>query len=228
MKRKVAVFDIDGTIFRSSLLVELTEALIKAQVFPVTVRSRYLREYKAWFNRRGSYDCYLGKLIAVFDASIKGVRRNIFLRIAKGVIRAQRERTYRYTRNLIRTLRQRGYYLLAISHSPKYIVHAFAKRLGFNKVYGRMLEVDADGRFTGKTLHEDIIMDKARILSRAVEKERLTLTNSIGVGDSESDIPFLEMTKGAIAFNPNRKLYRHAKRRGWRIVVERKDMVYVL
>jgi len=27
-KRKVAIFDIDGTIFRSSLLVELLEALI--------------------------------------------------------------------------------------------------------------------------------------------------------------------------------------------------------
>jgi len=65
-------------------------------------------------------------------------------------------------------------------------------------------------------------------LKRAVEKEGLTLAHSIGVGDTESDIPFLELVAQPICFNPNMNLYRYAKRMKWKVVVERKDVVYEL
>lgn len=228
MKQRVAAFDIDGTIFRSSLLIELTEALIDEGVFPARLKKEYEREYENWLNRKDSYDRYIAKLIGVFDESIRGVRQDVFMRVAKRVAAFHAGRVYRYTRDLIRDLRARGYYLLAISHSPKYVVDAFATRMGFHKAYGRMLEIDARGRFTGVTMHEDTIMDKARTLLRAVQKEHLTLAHSVGVGDSESDIPFLELVAHPIAFNPNTILFRHAKRKKWRIVVERKDVIYEL
>src|SRR5258708_31586089 len=38
-------------------------------------------------------------------------------------------------------------------------------------------------------------------------------SRSLGVGDTESDVPFLEMVASPICFNPNKRLYRHAKRR---------------
>lgn len=228
MKRSVAVFDIDGTIFRSSLLIELTEVLISLGIFPKATRARYLRSYHDWQNRRGDYETYIRGVIAAFDEAIRGVEEQEFERIAREVATYHGERVYRYTRDLVATLKKKGYYLLAISHSPKYAVETFAKQLGFNKVYGRMLEVDKRGRFTGATMHEELIMDKAAILRRAVEKEELSLKRSYGVGDSESDIPFLETVEHPIAFNPNRNLYLHAKRAGWRIIVERKDVVYDL
>jgi len=42
------------------------------------------------------------------------------------------------------------------------------------------------------------------------------------------NMPMLEIVDNPICFNPNSKLYRHAKRNGWRVVVERKDVVYQL
>ena len=54
------------------------------------------------------------------------------------------------------------------------------------------------------------------------------MQGSIGVGDTESDIPFLEMVAKPVCFNPNQKLYRYAKRMGWKTVVERKDVIYEL
>jgi phosphoserine phosphatase len=69
-------------------------------------------------------------------------------------------------------------------------------------------------------------MNKSAILKRAVEKEKLTLEGSYGVGDTESDVSMLELVETAIAFNPNRLLYRHAKKMGWEVVVERKDVIY--
>jgi len=79
-----------------------------------------------------------------------------------------------------------------------------------------------------KILYEDLIDDKARVLQRAIEKEGLTLSGSVGVGDSEIDIAFLKMVEKPICFNPNSKLYQHAKLAKWKIVVERKDMVYFI
>jgi phosphoserine phosphatase len=38
----------------------------------------------------------------------------------------------------------------------------------------------------------------------------------------------LELVERPIAFNPNKKLCAHAKKKGWEIVVERKDVIYKL
>jgi len=130
--------------------------------------------------------------------------------------------------NMERYLKKKNYYLLAISHSPQKIVKEFAKKLGFDKVYGRIFELDKQRKFTGKMLYSELIFSKAKILKRAVEKEKLTLKGSVGVGDTEGDIPFLKMVDNPICFNPNLKLYRYAKRLGWKIVIERKDVICCL
>jgi phosphoserine phosphatase len=48
------------------------------------------------------------------------------------------------------------------------------------------------------------------------------------MGDTLSDVGFLEMVQTPIAFNPNRSLFEVARRSNWPIVVERKDVVYNL
>ncbi|MEK7608261.1 MAG: HAD-IB family hydrolase [Patescibacteria group bacterium] len=227
-KRKVAIFDIDGTIFRSSLLIEVTEALIDQGIFPDVVRMVYARSHRRWLDRKGSYDDYLREVIRAFEGHIAGIRYQDFLRVARSVIKFHRSRVYRYTRSLVRDLKKRGYFLLAISKSPKGIVDLFARNLGFDKVYGLLYETDGRKRYTGNILSFDLMSDKAKILARAIEKENLTLRDSYGVGDSESDIAFLRLVQNPICFNPNSVLYRHAKRAKWKVVVERKDVVYEL
>jgi phosphoserine phosphatase len=48
------------------------------------------------------------------------------------------------------------------------------------------------------------------------------------VGDTDGDIPLLESVARPICFNPNQRLFTHAKRVGWDVVVERKDVIYKL
>ncbi len=226
--RRVAIFDIDGTIFRSSLLIEVTEELIKEGLFPKTAKNIYAKAYDNWAGRKDSYEKYIYAVVKAFEQHIKGVSYDDFSRIAKKVIDANHNKVYRYTRGLIKDLKKRRYFLLAISHSPRELVYQFCKKLGFHKVYGRVYEVGLDNTFTGATLHEEEINDKAKILKRAVEKEVLTLKDSVGVGDTESDIAFLKWVENPICFNPNKKLYDQAKKEGWKIVVERKDVIYFL
>jgi HAD superfamily hydrolase (TIGR01490 family) len=232
MKKKVAIFDIDGTVFRSSLLIELTDALIQEGIFPAKVRKFYSRAAKKWLERKGSYEEYIGAVVSVFAQNIKNVSWSEFSKVAKKVAAFHKDRVYCYTRDLIKKLKKKNYYLLAISHSPQMVAKEFCRKLGFNKIYGHLWELDKRKKFTGRVLHLDLrfnkAFDKAKILKRAVEKEKLTLKGSVGVGDTESDIPFLKMVQKPICFNPNRKLYQYAKRVGWKIVIERKDVIYYL
>lgn len=226
--KKVAIFDIDGTIFRSSLLIEITEALIQERIFPKNVKKIYVKARDGWLERKSSYEEYIGAVIETFEKNIKDVRRDEFLKVTQSVVAFHQNRVYCYTRDLVKELRKKNYYILAISNSPREIVKEFCQKLGFNKVYGRVYETDAKGKFTGAVLYEDLIRDKAKILKRALGKERLTLKQSVGVGDTESDIQFLKMVERPICFNPNKKLYQYAKHAGWKIVVERKDVIYYL
>lgn len=230
---QVAVFDIDGTIFRSSLLIELVEALIREGIFPVEARKAYSDAYNKWIAREGtpadgfSYYEYIGKMVEAYRTYIKGVRRRDVWRVAEKVLSFHKVRVYRFTRDLIKKLRK-THYLLAISHSPYEIVAPFAKSLHFDKTYAMVYEVDKHVRFTGRVLYENTIVDKAAILRRAIEKNNLTLKNSIGVGDTESDIAFLKFVDRPIVFNPSMKLFKYAKAHTWEIVIERKDVVYRL
>jgi len=226
--KKVAIFDIDGTIFRSSLLIELTDALVQQGIFPAKVSRIYVKACQNWLDKKGPYEDYIGAVIKAFDSNIKGVKYEKFSRVARKVAAFHKNRNYRYSRDLLRNLKKKNYYLLAISHSPQKIVKEFAKKLGFVKVYGRIFELDKQRKFTGKMLYSELIFSKAKILKRAVEKEKLTLKGSVGVGDTEGDIPFLKMVDNPICFNPNLKLYRYAKRLGWKIVIERKDVICCL
>lgn len=226
--RKVAIFDVDGTIFRSSLIIELIEQLIVDGIFGSEVRDLYEREYTRWFNRKGSYEEYIGAVVAAFMQNLKGVRYEELQRAAEVVVGHQEHRVYRYTRDLVKELKRKKYYLLAVSQSPKMVLEGFCKRLGFNKIYGRIYTVGPSDQFTGAIEDMHLIENKANIVRRAVAKEGLTLTGSIGVGDTEGDIPFLELVERPICFNPNATLYRHAKRLGWEVVVERKDVIYRL
>ncbi len=225
-KRPVAVFDIDGTIFRSSLLIELVERLIENGVFPKESRDAYEAERVRWLDRKGDYESYIQKVVQVFGKQLKGVPYEPVADAAGEVIEEKRSRVYRYTRDLVQKLRKDGYFLLAISHSPKFIADGFGFEHGFDKVYGTFYASGASGNFTGEVEDQDLISNKAAVLRRAVRKENLTLLGSVGVGDTESDISMLELVENPIAFNPNQALYKHGKRRGWKVVVERKDVIY--
>lgn len=225
-KRKVAIFDIDGTVYRQSILIALVDRLIERGSFPKSTRLHFAREREMWLNRKGDYELYIERLVEAYMRAIRGVHYGEVKDATKEIYEHMGGRVYRYTRDLIKRLKRQHYYLLAISQSPKIALDLFCKGLGFDKVYGRIYELGPSDRFTGKIEDLHLIENKAAIVRRAIEKESLTLKGSVGVGDTQGDIPFLELVEKPVCFNPNQKLLRHAKRSGWKVVVERKDAIY--
>jgi len=228
-QQPVAFFDIDGTIFRSSLLIELVEELVRAEVFPAEARDGYQSAKRAWQNREGDYEDYIAAVIASYLQNIKGVHYGVFADIGRRVVSQQSKRVYRYTRDLMRELASEGYFLVAISQSPKTVLDVFCTEYGFDKVYGRMYEIGPQDCFTGVVTDEHLIQNKATIVRRVFDRHpHLTPARSVAVGDTEGDIALLEAVARPICFNPNHILHTHATRQGWPVVVERKDVIYHL
>jgi HAD superfamily hydrolase (TIGR01490 family) len=225
----VAFFDIDGTLFRSSLLTELVDALIAEEIFPADTRDMYKESKRAWQERTGTYEDYIADVITAYLSTIKGVSYGTFADVGKRVVSRHRKRVYRYTRDKLASLKAEGYFLVAISQSPKTILDEFCREYGFDKVYGRMYEIGPQDKFTGNVIDEHLIENKANIVKRVFERHpSLTPERSIAVGDTDGDIPLLSAVTMPICFNPNKTLYTHAKRMDWPVVVERKDVIYQL
>jgi HAD superfamily hydrolase (TIGR01490 family) len=227
--KPVVFFDVDGTIFRSSLLIELVRKLVAEGVFSEAAAEEYLPEYIAWRQREGTYQEYIDAVVKTFLRHIRGVHYGTFADIGREVVTNQSKYVYRYTRDLVKSLKADGYYVVAISQSPKTVLDEFCKQYGFDKVYGRMYEIGPQDRFTGNIIDEHLIQNKANIVKRVFDRDSdLTQERSVAVGDTEGDISLLEQVVRPICFNPNKSLHQYAKRSKWEIVVERKDMIYHL
>ena len=188
----------------------------------------YAREHAAWLDREGTYEDYIGAVIRAYTTNLKGVLYGDVADIGRATVLEHGKRVYRYTRDLLQELKRDGYYTVAISQSPKMVLDAFCKNYGFDKVYGRVYEIGPTDKFTGVVIDEHLIQNKANIVKRVLERTDLSRDASLAVGDTEGDIPMLESVERPICFNPNRMLYTHARRVGWEIVVERKDVIYEL
>lgn len=227
---KLAIFDIDGTIFRSSLVIALIDEMVNNGTFPKRAQQELKADFLAWLDRKGTYEDYLQQVIKIFYKYTVGQYKKGFDQAVRAVIKSQKDRVYRFTRDLVRNLKRQGYFLLTISGSPADIVTPFSKYLKFDASFGREFEI-INGKFTGKILNAKLLDQRKDLIAKqffAASGRRVDWRQSIAVGDTETDIPLLKAVGHPIAFNPNNSLARVARRRGWTIVVERKDVIYEL
>ncbi|MDP2650191.1 MAG: hypothetical protein Q8P16_01370 [bacterium] len=101
-KKPVAVFDVDGSIFRSSLFIELVETMIREGVLPARVRDEYEAAHNKWLDREGGYAEYINAMLKAFYLNIKGVYYGDFVNISDKLNAKQVKQTNKYTRDHIR------------------------------------------------------------------------------------------------------------------------------
>lgn len=225
-KDKIAIFDIDGTIFRKNLHFELINELTWMKVFPREARDQLSSVYSGWLKHEGTYEDYRKALVALYAEHIKGCSQEAVLEASKILIPFHAKRTYIYAERLIEKLRAENYHLLVISGSPIEVVEEYNRQyLKFDAAFGSVYEVDDQGLYTGKATFEPS-KNKGSLVEQYLFEHKLTLADSYGIGDTGSDMSFLELVEHPIAFNPNQNLKGVAEEKGWKIVVEKKDVIY--
>lgn len=223
-----AVFDIDGTLIRWQLYHAVADELAHRGHFGAIEYQAVKDARMTWKKREGeeSFKAYERALVNLVDQAIIGLPVTEMESACRAVINEYKDQVYTYTRDLIRNLKEEGYLLFTISASQSGIVKMLADYYGFDDYGGSEYEVK-DGIFTGK---KEVLKSerKPEYLKLLIQKHGATYEGSVAVGDSESDIPMLEAVERPIAFNPTKLLFDHAKKEGWQIVVERKNVIYEL
>jgi HAD superfamily hydrolase (TIGR01490 family) len=225
-KTKIAIFDIDGTIFRKNLHFELINELTWMKVFPREARNELATIYSGWLEHEGTYEDYRKALVKLYSEHIRGCSQQDVLRASKMLVPFHAKRTYIYAERLMKQLRAENYHMLVISGSPIEVVEEYNRQyLKFDGVFGSVYAVDEEGKYTGVASFEPS-RNKGSLVEQYLFEHKISLEDSYGIGDTESDSSFLQMVEHPIAFNPNQNLRAAAEENGWKIVVEKKDVVY--
>lgn len=225
--QKFAVFDLDGTLIRWQLYHAVVDRLAKEGLLGPDARDT-LREARMHWKRREpgySFRDYEISLIQTYEQSVTNLSVTEVEAAMTQVIDEYKDQVYTYTRDLITTLKDEGYTLLAISGSHEELVQAIAQHYGFDDWIGTRYK-RAGASFTGEKYVAS--HDKKAALSSLIAKHKLSTEGSYAVGDSASDAAMLRMVEHPVAFNPDRALYDIATDAGWDIVIERKNVVYTL
>ena len=128
--RNVAFFDIDGTFFRWSLFLEILEKMFEEKLLKEELALKYFKKLNLWQKREISFEDFIKEAVLIFDNNIEGVSVSAYIDIARSVVENSHRKTYLFTRELIFELKKQNWFLIAISHSTKFAVDLFAKKMG--------------------------------------------------------------------------------------------------
>lgn len=230
---RVAFFDIDGTIFRNSLLTEHFKKLIKYELLTREEYELKVKDaFKKWDNRMGDYDKYLENITTTYVEAIKGlpVKYNDF--IADQVLELEGNRVYKFTRDMIKWHKERGDKVIFISGSPDFLVSRMAKKWGADDFCGSIYHVE-DEKLSGEISPMWDSKNKMKAIGKFCEKYDIDLSESYAYGDTNGDYSMLMLVGHPRAINPSKELLEKIKsekelRDKAEIYVERKDVIYKL
>lgn len=225
--KKFAVFDIDGTLIRWQLYHAIVNELAKEGHLAEDAYERIQASRMQWKQRSHgeSFKEYEHAVVRTYHDAIAELSIDSYMTAVDVVFEDYKDQVYTYTRDLLKSLKKNDYLLFTISGSQQEIISKLAKYYGFDAAIGNEYE-QRNGKFTGK--HQNIVGSKGELLDKLVQQYGATYDGSIAVGDSESDIQMMDRVESPIAFNPSKGLYETATNKGWKVVVERKNVVYEL
>ena len=229
-----AFFDIDGTIFRNSLMIKHFQKLVSFEVIDPSIwYTKVKKAYLEWERRYGDFDEYLELIAGVYLNELKGVNRSYIEFIAEHVINENGDRIYKYSRNQIAWHKEQGHKVFFISGSPDFLVSKMAEKYGVTEYRGSIYLVDEDNKFTGELVRMWDSKSKQKEMDHLIEKYNVDLEKSYAYGDTTGDLSMLKMMGNPVAINPNKELLLAIRRddelaHKAAVIVERKNVIYKL
>lgn len=192
--RRLICFDRDSTLIQTECIDELADrAGVGDQVKAITESAmRGEIDFKESFTRR--------------VALLKGLDSSVFediankMPITEGVDR------------LMAVLKRCGYKIAILSGGFTYFGEFLQRKYGIDYVYANELEIDDNGKLTGRYVGE--IVDghrKAELLKLIAQVEKVNLAQTIAVGDGANDLPMLGQAGLGIAFHAKPRVVANAK-----------------
>lgn len=192
--RRLICFDMDSTLIQTECIDELADRVgVGAEVRAITESAmRGEIDFKESFTRRVA-------LLKGLDVSVmKDIAEH--LPITEGVDR------------LMTILKRYGYKIAILSGGFTYFGEYLQRRYGIDYVYANELEIDDNGKLTGRYVGD--IVDghrKAELLKLIAQVEKVNLAQTIAVGDGANDLPMISEAGLGIAFHAKPRVVANAK-----------------
>ena len=192
--RRLICFDMDSTLIQTECIDELAvRAGVGDQVKAITESAmRGEIDFKESFTRR----------VALLKGLDVSVMQDIaeHLPITEGADR------------LMTVLKRCGYKIAILSGGFTYFGEFLQRRYGIDYVYANELEIDDEGKLTGRYVGD--VVDghrKAELLKLIAQVEKVNLAQTIAVGDGANDLPMLSEAGLGIAFHAKPRVVANAK-----------------
>lgn len=182
--RRLICFDMDSTLIQTECIDELAaRAGVGDKVKAITERAmRGEIDFKESFTER--------------VALLKGLDVSVMQDIAEHMpITEGADR-------LMSVLKRCGYKIAILSGGFTFFGEQLRRRYGIDYVYANELEIDENGKLTGRYIGE--IVDgkrKAELLKLIAQVEQVNLAQTIAVGDGANDLPMISEAGLGIAFH---------------------------
>ena len=230
MVNKVAFFDIDGTIYRDSLMVEHFRTLLDFDL--MDSEKHATQANKDWYKRQGDYEDYLDAVSKVYVEELKNLTKTDVEFTGRYVIKKKSDRVYKFTRSMLQKHKKEGHLVIFISGSPDFLVKNMAKKYGADDFKASQYIYEGE-KFTGKVVPMWDSVSKNGAIDYFVEKYNIDLENSFAYGDTHGDFAMLKRVGNPVAINPARELLDSIKMDKElsdkaKVVIERKDTIYTL
>lgn len=182
--RRLICFDMDSTLIQTECIDELAKrAGVGDEVKAITASAmRGEIDFKESFTRR------VALLKGLDISAMKDIAEH--LPITEGADR------------LMSVLKRCGYKIAILSGGFTYFGEVLQRRYGIDYVYANELEIDSDGKLTGRYVGD--IVDgqrKAELLRLIAQVEKVNLAQTIAVGDGANDLPMISEAGLGIAFH---------------------------
>lgn len=212
-----AFFDVDRTLLAGSSLLAMVRPLRRAGLISVsTVLTSALRQ--VWFRTNGLNDEHLAGAGDTAAAAVRGQLAAEMAALGERLVPEVLPRLlYAAALQEIEAHRRAGRRIYLVSSSPVQLVSPLGRLLGADGIAATEAEIDATGRFTGALVTFCSGQAKADAIARLSATDNIDLSASYAYGDSVNDRFMLASVGHPVATNPDRRLRRLARSRGWEV-----------
>jgi HAD superfamily hydrolase (TIGR01490 family) len=213
---------------RSAALFDMDRTLVRRETASLYVRYQRERGHAGWRDSAQVAYWVAQYTLGIIDAPSVAVRA---LRQVRGmpetVLSARcddwfREMIERHVadkgRMAVDAHRRQGDLLAIVTGASVYSARPLARLLAIEHVVATELELDSNGNFTGKPVFPLCIGEgKVERARRFAESAGFRLEDATFYSDSFTDLPLLEQVREPVVVNPDSRLARVARQRGWRV-----------
>lgn len=213
--RIAAYLDLDKTILATSVTLALGSPMRRSGLISTTALARGIIAQLPYLLVGGDQE-HMNRLMVHLARMSAGVERSRLQEVVREALAtAIAPAVYAEALDIIEAHHRAGHDVVVVSASSAEVVEPVAEMVGADRAIATSMEVDDDGRFTGRITHSLLHGAKVGALEVDALIHGIDLGRSWAYSDSITDQPMLEAVGHPVAVNPDRELRKLAAEKNW-------------